>query len=80
MYEKLNSRELSLRGLREAAGYTQEQLAKKLNLGNRIISDWENGHKIPKFDNAVLLASALEVSLKTLAIAFKMDVANIPND
>ena len=80
MNGNLDSREPTLRSLREAAGYTQEQLAKKLNLGIRIISDWENGKKIPKFDNAVSLASALEVSLKTLAVSMNMNVSNIPND
>ena len=80
MNENLDSREPTLRTLREAAGYTQEQLAKKLGVGIRIISDWENGKKIPKFDNAVSLASSLEVSLKTLAASMRMDVAKLPND
>ena len=80
MNEKLDSRELTLKSLREAAGFTQEQLAKELSIGIRIISDWENGKKIPKFDNAVSLAGALKVSLKTLASSMNMNVAKIPND
>lgn len=78
--QNLDSKEITLKNLREAAGYTQEQLAKELSLGIRIISDWENGKKIPKFDNAVSLASALKVSLKTLASSMKLNVAKIPND
>ncbi|WP_319422061.1 helix-turn-helix domain-containing protein [Pleurocapsa sp. FMAR1] len=80
MNKNLDSREPTLRTLRESAGLTQEQLAKELNLGIRIISDWENGKKVPKFDNAVSLASALKVSLKTLASSMRMNVSKIPND
>ena len=80
MSNNLNSNKPTLRNLREAAGYTQEQLAKELSVGMRIISDWENGKKTPKFDNAVSLASVLKVSLKTLAISMNIDVAKIPND
>lgn len=80
MNKNLDSREPTLRTLRESAGFTQEQLAKELNLGIRIISDWENGKKVPKFDNAVSLASALKVSLKTLASSMRMNVSKIPND
>jgi transcriptional regulator with XRE-family HTH domain len=80
MNENLESREPTLRNLREAAGLTQEQLAKELKLGIRIISDWENGKKIPKFDNAVSLASTLKVSLRTLARSMNMNVSGIPND
>jgi transcriptional regulator with XRE-family HTH domain len=80
MNKNLESREPTLRNLREAAGLTQEQLAKELKLGIRIISDWENGKKIPKFDNAVSLASTLKVSLRTLARSMNMNVSGIPND
>jgi transcriptional regulator with XRE-family HTH domain len=80
MNENLELREPTLRNLREAAGLTQEQLAKELKLGIRIISDWENGKKIPKFDNAVSLASALKVSLRTLARSMNINVSGIPND
>ena len=72
--------EPTLRSLREAAGFTQGELAKELGLGNRIISDWETGKKIPKFDNAVSLATALKVSLKSLARSMNMNVSNLPSD
>lgn len=78
--QDFKDRELTLKSLREAAGYTQEQLAKELNCGIRTISNWENGNKIPKFDNAISLATKLKVSLKTLARSMKFDVSDTPND
>lgn len=78
--QNLNQRELTLKSLREAAGYTQERLAKELNLGIRTISNWENGKKVPKFDNAISLATKLRVSLKTLAKSMKFDVTETPDD
>ena len=68
-----------MKSLREAAGYTQEQLAKELNCAIRTISNWENGNKVPKFDNAISLAAKLKVSLKTLAKSMKFDVSGIPS-
>jgi transcriptional regulator with XRE-family HTH domain len=78
--QNLENQKLTLRSLREAAGYTQEQLAKEMNVGIRIISHWENGNKIPKFDNAISLANKLKVSLKTLAQSINLDVSQTPND
>jgi transcriptional regulator with XRE-family HTH domain len=72
--------EATLRVLRESSQLTQEELSRKLGLSTRVISSWETGKKIPRFDNAVALASELRVSLKTLAKAFGLDVSNIPND
>lgn len=77
---KIDKSELTLKSLREAAGYTQEQLAKELNCGIRTISNWENGKKVPKFDNAIGLATKLQVSLKTLALSMKFDVSKTPDD
>ena len=78
--QQQNNQELTLRSLRESAGYTQEQLAKELNLGIRTISNWENGNKVPKFDNAISLATKLKVSLKTLAKSMNFDVSQTPDD
>ncbi len=78
--QNLEKQEITLRSLREAAGYTQEQLAKELKVGIRTISNWENGNKVPKFDNAISLATKLKVSLKTLAKSMKFDVSNTPDD
>jgi transcriptional regulator with XRE-family HTH domain len=70
----------TLKALRESSGFTQESLARQLNLSFRTVSDWETGKGIPRFDNAVSLARELGVSLKTLAKAMRLNVEGIPND
>lgn len=45
-----------LSALRKAQGYTQQEVAEKLNLSNKTISKWENGGGLP--DITVLPALA----------------------
>lgn len=81
MNQKKNSNQLSkLKVLREAAGLTQPELSQRMNCGIRIIGDWENGRRVPRFDNAILLARELGVSLKELARAMELDVSDIEDD
>lgn len=81
MKKKIDSNsKITLKSLRESVGLTQPELSQRLNCGIRIISDWENGHKIPRFDNAITLANELGVSLKTLAKSMNLDVSGIPDD
>lgn len=79
-YESTEKSEITLRILREAAGLTQPELSQRLNCGIRIISYWENGHKIPRLDNAIALAAELNVSLKELSKAMGLDVSRVPDD
>ena len=71
---------ISLKSLREAVGLTQPELSFRMGCGIRIISHWENGHKLPRLDNALALARELGVSLKELSKAMKLDVSGIPDD
>lgn len=81
MTERKNAKaESTLRTLREAAGFTQPELSQKINCGIRIITDWENGRRVPRFDNAIALSRELGVSLKELAKAMKLDISGIPDD
>lgn len=41
---------ISLKAARVNAGYTQKQAAKKLNVSNKTLNNWENGKMIPKAD------------------------------
>lgn len=75
-----NTKEFTLKTLREAAGLTQPELSQKMHCGIRIISHWERGTKVPRFDNAIALAKELNVSLKTLARAMNLDISGIPDD
>jgi transcriptional regulator with XRE-family HTH domain len=59
---------------------TQPELKARIGVGTRIISDWENGRKLPRFDNAVALARELGVSLKVLAKVMQINVEGVPDD
>lgn len=68
----------TLKKLREAAGLTQPELSRRMSVGIRIISDWESGAKIPRFDNAIALANELGVSLEELARAMNLETIKNP--
>ena len=66
--KKINKSEKpTLKDLREAAGLTQEGLARAINKSFRTIGDWETGKSVPRLDNAIEAAKALNVSLDELA-------------
>ena len=52
-----------IRQLRKAKGMTQEQLAIKLNIGDRYLRKIETGEKVPSIDILVELSSLFDVSL-----------------
>ncbi|MFB2983652.1 helix-turn-helix domain-containing protein [Microseira sp. BLCC-F43] len=70
----------TLKSLRERANLTQPELSRRMNVGIRIIGDWERGESIPRFDRAVALARELGVSLKVLAKTMGIDAADLVND
>jgi transcriptional regulator with XRE-family HTH domain len=53
--------------LRDAAGLTQEALARKAGVGLDAVRNWEKGRRTPGLDMAVKLADALECTLDELA-------------
>lgn len=75
-----NQKQLTLKGLREAANLTQPELSQRMNVGIRIIGDWERGVSTPRFDRAIALARELGVSLKTLAQSMHLEVSDILDD
>ena len=70
----------TLKALREAAELTQPELSRRMNVGIRIIGDWERGQSFPRFDRAIALARELGVSLKALAKSMQLDVSKLPDD
>ena len=56
-----------LKQLRESKGYTQSQLAQKINKSKSTISRYENNIKIPSADTMIQLAVLYHVSLDYLA-------------
>lgn len=75
-----NQPEPTLKSLIEAAGTTQRQLSKDLDIAEVTLNTWVAGRKMPRFDNALAVARELKVSLKTLAKSMGMDVSGIPDD
>lgn len=55
-----------LKYLRENAGWTQKQLAKKLNLTQSTIAYYENDRKKPTLENAKVIAELFNISLDYL--------------
>ena len=78
--ENQSEHQPTLKALRERANLTQPELKARIGVGIRIISDWENGRKVPRFDNAVALARELGVSLKVLAKVMQINVEGVPDD
>lgn len=51
-----------IRQVRKAKKLTQEDIAKKLNINQTAISQWERGFTVPGKDNLILLCEILETS------------------
>ncbi len=80
MKEKISTKEDTLKGLIEAAGYTQKQFDKKLGLSLSTVTFYIAGEKLPRVDRFLEMAKTLNVSPKKLAKSMKLDVEGIPND
>lgn len=52
--------------LRKINGYSQEQIAEKINISRQAYAKWENGATIPDIDRAALLAQVYGVTLDSL--------------
>ena len=55
-----------LKALREKRGYTQEEVAIKLNISRQSVSKWENGINEPDIENIKKICSILDCSLNEL--------------
>lgn len=53
---------------RKARGMTQSQLAAKVDISTKYLSNIECGDKVPKFETFVAIANALEVDANTLLV------------
>ena len=56
----------NLKAIRKAKGYTQEELAIKLNVVRQTVSKWEKGLSVPDADTLCKIADALETSISEL--------------
>lgn len=56
----------NLKTIRKAKGYTQEELAIKINVVRQTVSKWEKGLSVPDADILSRIADVLEVSVSEL--------------
>ena len=74
-----NDPKITLKGLIEQAGTNQRQLSRDSGIAEVTINSWVAG-KMPRLDNAALVAAQLRVSLRTLAKGLQIDTSLIPGD
>ena len=81
MIEENNTEQFkTLKELRESLGISQESFAAKVHLTRNAVARYELGQAEPKISNFISMARELNVSLKTLARAMRLDVSRIPDD
>lgn len=56
----------NLKTMRKAKGYTQEELAIKLNIVRQTVSKWEKGLSVPDADVLCKIADVLDTDVSTL--------------
>ena len=56
----------NLKTLRKSKGFTQEELAARLNVVRQTVSKWEKGQSVPDAEMLVKLAEIFEVSVSQL--------------
>lgn len=56
----------TLKALRVAHGYAQEQLAEKLDISRQAIAKWESGATLPELDRLIQLAALYQTTLDAL--------------
>lgn len=59
--------------LRSIHGYSQEQIAEKINISRQAYAKWENGATIPDIEKCSLLAGVYGVTLDSLIKDEKVD-------
>lgn len=78
--EQDDQRVITLKALRELANYSQKEISQRVGVNYTAYQAWEVGRSVPKFDNAVMLARELNVSLKTLAKSMGQDTTKVRDD
>ena len=60
--------------LRKQKGFSQEELANRLNVSRQTISKWEVGESTPDLENLVAISELFEVSLDELVLDKEKEV------
>jgi putative transcriptional regulator len=69
----------NLKTLRKEKGFSQEQLATRLNVVRQTISKWEKGGSVPDAETLIQLADVLEVEVSDL-LGKKIEIAEGQNE
>jgi putative transcriptional regulator len=69
----------NLKTLRKQKGFSQEELAARLNVVRQTISKWEKNLSVPDADTLIRLAEILEVSVSEL-LGIKIENEKVTND
>jgi putative transcriptional regulator len=69
----------NLKTLRKEKGFSQEQLATRLNVVRQTISKWEKGLSVPDAEMLIQLADVLEVEVSDL-LGTKIEIAEGQNE
>lgn len=67
----------TLRENRQKQGLTQQQLADRLFVSNKTISNWETGKTLPDIESLIRLANLFDLSLDTILLEGSDIVENI---
>ena len=68
----------NLKALRKKKGFTQEELAARLNVVRQTVSKWEKGLSVPDSELLIKLAEILEVPVSQL-LGSKIETAEQPD-
>jgi transcriptional regulator with XRE-family HTH domain len=66
--------------LRKAKGFTQEELAEKLNVSRQSVSKWESGQSVPELEKLVTLCEVFQVSADYLLKPSELDQLSIKTE
>ncbi len=69
----------NLKILRKEKGFSQEQLATRLNVVRQTISKWEKGISVPDAELLIQLAEVLDVTVSDL-LGKKIEIAEVQNE
>ena len=67
----------NLKHLREQAGLTVAELAKRTGIAKTTLSRWENSDSLPNIENAAILAEFYGVSLDELKYGVKTEESSV---
>ncbi len=71
---------MNLKYLRNKFGFSQEELAEKINVSRQTIAKWENGESLPDIIKCTELAMIYNVSLDALATVPFDEEKEVEND